>query len=86
MKRISVIGLLFIILCVFFRVFGGEICLVPSSSMEPAILIGDWLWIDKLTYGARLPVRWSDIPLINVFTWNRTLRKKIEEQIGGIAE
>lgn len=76
MKRISVIGLLFIILCVFFRVVGGEICLVPSSSMEPAILIGDWLWIDKLTYGARLPVRWSDIPLINVFTWNRTLREK----------
>ena len=77
MKRISVIGLLFIILCVFFRVFGGEICLVPSSSMEPAILIGDWLWIDKLTYGARLPVRLHGTGLYG---------KKIEEQIGGIAE
>ena len=75
MKRISVIAFAFITLCVFVRTFCGEICVVPSSSMEPTILVGDWLWIDKLTYGARLPARWSDIPLINVFTWNMTLRQ-----------
>jgi len=29
--------------------------------MEPAIHTGEWLWIDKLTYGGRLPERWADI-------------------------
>lgn len=76
MKKISVVGLAFIALCIFVRIFCGEVCVVPSSSMEPTILVGDWLWIDKLTYGARLPVRWSDIPIVNMFTWNTILRQK----------
>ena len=76
MRRFFIIWFIITFLCVIVRIFGGEICVVPSSSMEPTILVGDWLWIDKLTYGARLPARWSDIPLINVFTWNTTLRQK----------
>jgi signal peptidase I len=35
--------------------------------MEPAIRTNEWLWIDKLSYGGRLPERWADIPLVNVF-------------------
>ena len=56
------------------RVFVGEPGSVPSASMTPTILIGDWLWIDKTTYGARLPRRFADIPIINVFTWIKPLR------------
>ncbi|GHT61462.1 hypothetical protein AGMMS50239_12410 [Bacteroidia bacterium] len=46
----------------------GEPCKVPSESMEPTIPAGSWLWIDKFSYGGRLPERWADIPLVNVFT------------------
>jgi signal peptidase I len=42
--------------------------------MYPTIIIGDWLWIDKTTYGARLPRRFAEIPLFNVFTWLKSLR------------
>jgi signal peptidase I len=42
--------------------------------MEPAIMAGDWLWIDKFSYGGILPERWADIPLLNVFTYNTFLR------------
>ena len=63
-------------MCILQSFWRRDLSCAVFEHVEPAILIGDWLWIDKLTYGARLPVRWSDIPLINVFTWNRTLREK----------
>lgn len=56
------------------RMFVGEVCNVPSGSMFPTIITGDWLWIDKVTYGARLPRRFADIPLANGFTWIKPLR------------
>ena len=43
--------------------------------MEPTLLCGDRVWIDKITYGARFPAKWADIPVINVFTWIRPLRE-----------
>ena len=57
----------------------GEPCTVPSGSMEPTLLCGDRLWINKLAYGGRFPSRWADIPLLNVFTWIRPLRLADEE-------
>lgn len=59
---------------ILLRLFAGEICTVSSVSMEPAIRAGDRLWMDKLTYGAPLPRRFADIPLLNVFTWIKPLR------------
>ena len=52
---------------------------MPSGSMEPTLLCGDRLWINKLAYGGRFPSRWADIPLLNVFTWIRPLRLADEE-------
>ena len=43
--------------------------------MYPTIIIGDRMWINKTTYGARLPKRFADIPIINVFTWIKPLRE-----------
>ena len=60
--------LIILVLAIFIRTVIGELCKVPSESMEPTIRQGQWLWIDKLTYGGRLPERWADIPLINAFT------------------
>lgn len=65
---------LLVFICVFIRIVIGEPCVVPSGSMEPTLLCGDRLWINKLAYGGRLPKRWADIPLLNVFTWIRPIR------------
>lgn len=65
---------LFVFICVFIRIVIGEPCVVPSGSMEPTLLCGDRLWINKSAYGGRLPKRWADIPLLNIFTWIRPLR------------
>ena len=70
-KTIGVI----VFVCILLRIMVGETCFIPSSSMEPTLRPGDFGWINKLTYGGRLPSRWADIPLINVFTWIRPLRE-----------
>ena len=74
MKKVIAV-ILFILFCLFIRIAVGELCIVPSGSMEPTLLCGDRVWIDKITYGARFPARWADIPVINVFTWIRPLRE-----------
>lgn len=75
MKRLRNILLASIFLIIILsRIFVGEVCNVSSPSMEPTILSGDYLWIDKMTYGARFPQRWADIPIINIFTWIKPLR------------
>lgn len=65
---------LLVFISVFIRIVIGEPCLVPTGSMEPTLLGGDRLWINKLAYGGRLPERWADVPLLNIFTWIRPLR------------
>lgn len=75
-KRKIILFLLVILMAaIFIRIAVGEPCMVPSPSMEPTILAGDWLWINKLSYGGRLPYRWADIPLVNIFTWMKPLRE-----------
>lgn len=69
--RIWVISIIAIILI---RVFVCELGVIPSPSMLSTIKNGDWILIDKFTYGAKLPDRWSDVPVINAFTWIPFLR------------
>lgn len=72
--KTSLVFSLGFILLIGVRVFVGEICTVPSNSMDPTIKTGDWLWLNKVTYGARLPKRFADIPWVNIFTWNKSWR------------
>ena len=72
-----------IVVIIVLRMFVGEVCSVPSGSMYPTIIIGDRMWIDKTTYGARLPRRFADIPILNVFTWIKPLRMADEENDWG---
>ena len=72
-----------VLLSIFIRIAIGEPCYIPSASMEPTIMTGDWLWINKSTYGGRLPERWADIPLINIFTHITALRQADENNNWG---
>lgn len=64
--------LLFIFLMVFFRTAYADWSHVPTSSMEPTILPGDVIWIDKTSFGPSLP-------FLNkrLFTWNQPERGDI---------
>ena len=51
-------------LLAFVGTFIGEIRWVPSPSMENAIMAKSLVWVDKTQYGARMPRRVFDIPVI----------------------
>jgi signal peptidase I len=50
-----------ILLVLFVRSFLYEPFRIPSSSMVPTLLIGDFIFVNKYTYGLRLPVTKSKI-------------------------
>ena len=75
-QRKGIFFLLLIVSSIFIRIFIGEPTKVSSSSMEPTIKSGDWLWISKVDYGAILPRRWADIPILNIVTWIPDFRTK----------
>lgn len=68
-----------LLLSIAVRVFVGEPVAISSGSMEPALYSGDWIWINKTSYGAKMPRRWAEIPLVNVFTWSEKLRAADEK-------
>lgn len=63
MKKINVIKFvrdnryffLFIVLLLCFRTTYADWSRVPTGSMEPTLLPGDVIWIDKTSFGATLP-------------------------------
>lgn len=88
MKKIHIPAFLIILVSIFFiaigiRIFIGQPCYISSSSMENTLLEGDYVWLDRLSYGARLPERFSDIPLLNIFTWIIPLREADEKNDWG---
>lgn len=38
---------------------------IPSSSLEKTLLIGDYLYVDKLCYGPRMPITPLSLPLVH---------------------
>jgi signal peptidase I len=44
-----------LLIALFIRTFIVQAFRIPSGSMEDTLLIGDFLLVDKLTYGARVP-------------------------------
>ncbi len=52
------------VLIVFFclRIFLVEAYRIPSGSMEPTLLIGDWLFVNKLRFGPHIPFTKINLP------------------------
>jgi signal peptidase I len=47
---------------IFLRTFIVEAYRIPSGSMIPALLVGDWLFVNKMVYGAHIPFTTSNLP------------------------
>ena len=52
-----------LVLIYFVFAFFGQQYEIPSSSLEKTLLVGDRLWVDKATYGARVPQTPLHFPL-----------------------
>jgi signal peptidase I len=56
----SILGAIVIFL--FLRTFLIEAFRIPSGSMIPTLLVGDWLFVNKLVYGPHLPFTDVNLP------------------------
>ena len=50
---------------VFIRMFFYEAYVIPSSSMEKSMLVGDYLLVSKIAYGPRVPQTPLSVPLVH---------------------
>jgi signal peptidase I len=51
-----------ILLFLFIRTFFIEAYRIPSPSMVPAMLVGDWLFVNKLRFGPHIPFTSINLP------------------------
>ena len=54
-------------LAIFFRTFLFDIYSVPSSSMEHTLFPNDYVIVNKVSYGTKIPKRIQDVPVIGGF-------------------
>ena len=53
-----------LVVALVLRTFFFESYRVPSSQMENAVLKGDYLFVNKLSYGIRMPMTWLSFPFV----------------------
>ncbi|MCM1163265.1 MAG: signal peptidase I [Muribaculaceae bacterium] len=53
-----------LILVYFVFTFVGQNYQIPSSSLEKSLLVGDYLWVNKVAYGPRVPNTPVHFPLV----------------------
>ena len=46
------------------RALVGDIYFVPSGSMERTLSAGDYILVNKISYGTKVPRYWADLPVI----------------------
>jgi len=51
-----------VLIYLFVKTFFVEAFRIPSGSMIPTLLIGDWLFVNKLVYGPALPFSKTHLP------------------------
>lgn len=53
-----------LVLVYFVFTFVGQNYQIPSSSLEKSLLVGDYLWVNKMSYGPRVPTTPIHFPLV----------------------
>ncbi len=53
-----------LILVYFIFTYIGQNYQIPSSSLEKSLLVGDYLWVNKMAYGPRVPMTPVHFPLV----------------------
>ena len=61
-----------LVLVYFLFLFVGQNYQIPSSSLEKTLLVGDYLWVNKMVYGPRVPqtplhfpLAQNELPILN---------------------
>ncbi|MGN0210295.1 MAG: signal peptidase I [Muribaculaceae bacterium] len=54
-----------LVLVYFIFAFIGQNYQIPSSSLEKTLLTGDYLWVNKMIYGPRVPMTPVNFPLVH---------------------
>lgn len=54
-----------LVLVYFIFAFVGQNYAIPSSSLEKTLLTGDYLWVNKMVYGPRVPMTPVYFPLVH---------------------
>lgn len=62
-----------VVAATFIRWLFLEAYTIPSSSMEKSLLVGDFLFVSKLHYGARTPKTPLQVPLTHQTIWGTTI-------------
>ena len=81
-----------IVLFLFVRTFLVEAFKIPSGSMEKTLLVGDFLLVNKMVYGAEVPFTGKHLPAIRqpqrgdviVFQWPKDPSKNFVKRLVGI--
>jgi signal peptidase I len=64
------------------HIFVFQMYVIPTPSMEKSLLVGDYLYVSKLTYGPKMPVTPLSMPLVhNVMPMSKTGAKSYSEII-----
>lgn len=58
-----------VVVATLFRWSIAEAFVIPTSSMENSLLVGDYLWVSKIHYGTRTPRTPLQIPLTHQKIW-----------------
>jgi len=82
-----------IVLFLFVRTFLVEAFKIPSGSMEKTLLVGDFLLVNKMVYGAEVPFTGKHLPAIRhpqrgdviVFQWPKDVSKNFVKRLVGVA-
>lgn len=82
-KRYIVIWGIVWSLPVIIKLLLGEWATVPTSSMVPTILPGDLIWYEKYSYGAVMPTKISECPLLSLLCLIPSVRKEDKQREWG---
>lgn len=67
-----------VVVATLFRWSLAEAFVIPTGSMENSLLVGDYLWVSKIHYGARTPRTPLQIPLTHQKIWGTEIPSYVD--------